>query len=221
MRGFPLPPFIGVWHNKNNKTHTAEYGASPPGSRGGFLLPFGLIQDEKHLSSRNDEGKLLSVSNCSINRDLLISSYSLIIFIFVHFLSVFALYLKVYVAIPPAIAFRISEISFVICSLSAYHPKKVVGSPQKDDTPLLTPPRAYCGEDLPPCILPEDTTLLQVIITFSCGDIMVIVPVAFPFLELNPCPISVDINLSKERFNLFESNSNFSTSGYPLPVSLS
>lgn len=73
--------------------------------------------------------------------------------------SVFALYFNVYVGIPFAIALWISSISFVICSLSAYQPKKVVGSPQKDAILLLTPNNEYCGDDLSPSIFPEELTL--------------------------------------------------------------
>ena len=57
------------------------------------------------------------------------------------------------------IAFCISLTSFESNSWLAYHPKKMVGSPQNDELPLLTPNKAYCGDFFPLFIFPEDITL--------------------------------------------------------------
>ena len=43
--------------------------------------------------------------------------------------------------------------------VSAYQAKNVVGSPQKEEPPLLTPNKAYWGEFLPPFIFLDADTL--------------------------------------------------------------
>ena len=76
----------------------------------------------------------------------------------------------------------IAIISFDICSLSSYQPKKVVFVEKTVELLSSHPNKAYFGESLPPLYLPDDWILLQVTITFSIGDIIVI----FLLLSVSP-----------------------------------
>ena len=105
-------------------------------------------------------------------------------------------------------------------SWDAYHPRKVVFSPQNDDPPLLcTPISAYFGNFFPPLNWGEDITLQQVMTIFSFGDSITIDPVTLPVSRFSPLAISFSIRLSREISSSLDKSKSFSTSGYPMPCS--
>ena len=131
--------------------------------------------------------------------------YFLIIsFIPINFFSTSTLYFNSYDGIPDIKASFIPIISFDICSLSSYQPKKVLLTPKT--VPLLSPipNRAYCGESFPPLYLLDDWILSQVAITFSIDDIIVI----FLLLSASPKYSNVEspVKSSKLTLNILDNS---------------